>query len=149
MTKEERGLITKKYQDLHMNCAQCVLLSFQDLLGLTEEQCLGIGSGFGGGMRCGGVCGAVSGAIMVLGMLYPQTPEGGAQSKARISHLTVEFQRRFKEKFGDLRCQTLLKSKVEATEATPAAADLGLTNRCDVLIVTAVEILEEMRQEGK
>ena len=42
-----------------------------------------------------------------------------------------------------------MKSKVEATEATPAAADLGLTNRCDVLIVTAVEILEEMWQEGK
>ena len=42
-----------------------------------------------------------------------------------------------------------MKTKVEATEATPAAADLDLTNRCDVLIVTAVEILEEMRQEGK
>ena len=81
--------------------------------------------------------------------LTPVDAEDPVGSKRRTGALAKEFQRRFKEKFGDLRCQTLLKSKVEATEATPAAADLGLTNRCDVLIVTAVEILEEMRQEGK
>lgn len=84
-----------------------------------------------------------------VGDADPRGRRGPRRQQARTGALAKEFQRRFKEKFGDLRCQTLLKSKVEATEATPAAADLGLTNRCDVLIVTAVEILEEMRQEGK
>ncbi len=147
MTKEERGLITKKYQDLHMNCAQCVLLSFQDLLGLTEEQCLGIGSGFGGGMRCGGVCGAVSGAIMVLGMLYPQTPEGGAESKACISRMTVEFQRRFKEQFTYLNCRDLLAHPAE--EGTPLAQQIGVTAHCPIMMVSAVELLSDYLDELK
>ena len=59
-----------------------------------------------------------------------------------------EFQKRFQEKFGDLRCKPLLKAGIQATDATPVARDMALTNRCDVLIITAMEIVEEMRGEN-
>ena len=62
--------------------------------------------------------------------------------------LAKEFQKRFQEKFGDLRCKPLLKAGIQATDATPVARDMALTNRCDVLIITAMEIVEEMRGEN-
>ena len=39
-----------------------------------------------------------------------------------------------------------IRDSIHATDATPAAQDMGLTNRCDVLIISAVEIIEEMRK---
>ena len=146
MTRYERAA---EYHHKGFNCCQAVLASFSDVTGLSEQTSFDMGGGFGAGAQTGELRGAIAGAVMTLGMLTPVDAEDPVGSKRRTGALAKEFQRRFKEKFGDLRCQTLLKSKVEATEATPAAADLGLTNRCDVLIVTAVEILEEMRQEGK
>lgn len=139
MTKEERCLLTKKYQEMGLNCAQCVLLSFRDLVGLTEEQCFGIGSAFGGGIRCGGLCGSVSGSAMVLGLLYPQTSENGKEGKARITRLTVEFQRRFKEQFRYLNCRELLSDP--PAKGTPMAQKLGITEHCRIMEVSAVELL--------
>ena len=95
----------------------------------------------------GELCGAITGAVMTLGLLTPIDREDPVGSKRRTGKLAKEFQQRFREKFGELRCRPLLKTEVRAGDETPAARDLGLTNRCDVLIISAIEILEEMRQE--
>ena len=42
-----------------------------------------------------------------------------------------------KEKFGELRCHPLLKTEIAATDDTPAAKALGLTQRCDILIASS------------
>lgn len=60
MTKEERCRAAKAYREKGLNCAQCLLATFRDVAGLTEQQALGLGAGLGGGVRCGGICGAVS-----------------------------------------------------------------------------------------
>ena len=75
-------------------------------------------------------------------------PEDPVGSKRRTGKLAKEFQKRFQEKFGDLRCRPLLKAGIQAADHTPAAQEMGLSNHCDVLIITAVEILEEMRNEN-
>ena len=96
----------------------------------------------------GELCGAITGAILTLGMLTPVDPQDPVGSKRRTGALAKEFQKRFQEKFGDLRCKPLLKAGIQATDATPVARDMALTNRCDVLIITAMEIVEEMRGEN-
>ena len=49
------------------NCAQSVLYSYADELGLPDDLAMKIATGFGGGMgRTQEVCGAVTGALMVI-----------------------------------------------------------------------------------
>jgi C_GCAxxG_C_C family probable redox protein len=144
MTKEERCRLALENSESGMNCAQTVLCSFTDLLGLTKEQCLGLGTNFGGGMRCGGMCGAVSGSLMVLGTLYPQIP-GAPESKTRASQLTVAFEKRFQAQFDHLNCRELLASDVGAGTAMAQALDVHA--HCRVLEVSAVELLCDFLSE--
>ena len=114
----------------------------------TQQASFDMGGGFGAGAQTGELCGAITGAILTLGMLTPVDPQDPVGSKRRTGALAKEFQKRFQEKFGDLRCKPLLKAGIQATDATPVARDMALTNRCDVLIITAMEIVEEMRGEN-
>ena len=63
--------------------------------------------------------------------------------------LSKEFQKRFSERLGYLRCAELLPEKYQPDDATPAAKRMKLTNHCAIMIVTAVEIVEEMLGERK
>lgn len=136
------------YHHKGFNCCQSVLAAYADLTGLSEQASFDLGGGFGAGAQTGELCGAITGAILTLGMLTPVDAEDPVGSKRRTGKLAKEFQKRFQEKFGDLRCHPLLKREIQATEETPAAQELDLTNRCDILIVSAVEIVEEMRGEN-
>lgn len=136
------------YHHKGFNCCQSVLAAYRDLTGLSEQASFDLGGGFGAGAQTGELCGAITGAILTLGMLTPVDAEDPVGSKRRTGKLAKEFQKRFQEKFGDLRCHPLLKREIQATGETPAAQELDLTNRCDILIVSAVEIVEEMRGEN-
>ena len=141
----------EKAADYHhrgFNCCQSVLAAFSDVTGLSEQASFDAAGGFGAGMQTGGICGAIAGAVMTLGLLHPIAPAQPVPSKKRTGALAKEFQRRFQEKFGDLRCRPLLKKTIEANDDPPVSRDMGLTNRCDILIVTSVEILEDMIREG-
>lgn len=134
------------------NCAQAVAAAFGDLTGWTEEQLLAAAGSFGGGF--GGsheeACGAVSGALLVLGLLFPFTGQGDLEAKRRLYGLVREFRRRFFDVFGYTRCAELLRARPGVSERTPAAARLGITAHCDVMIVTSVELLEALlREQGK
>ena len=134
----------EKARDYHkrgFNCCQSVLASFTDLTGMSEQECFDI---------AGGLCGAITGAAMTLGRLTPVDPADPVGSKKRTVALSKELQAKFSEKFGALRCQDLLGGgKFVPDERTPAAARMGLTGHCDIMIVTAVEIVEEiLNQRG-
>ena len=58
-----------------------------------------------------------------------------------------EFRRRFQEVFDLTRCGELLRARPGVTEKNPAAQRLGVTAHCDNMIVTAVEIVEQMLAE--
>lgn len=135
------------YHKKGYNCCQSVLAAFSDLTGLSEQESFNIGGGFGGGAGTGELCGALSGAIMALGILTPSDPTDPAVSKKRAVALSKELQKRFSEKFGALRCRELLKNKFTPDDTTPAAKALGLTNHCSIMVVTAVEIVEELLAE--
>ena len=138
-----------EYHKQGYNCAQSVAGAFADLTGLAPEQLMAATGGFGGGV--GGshaeVCGAVSGGVLVLSLLHPHTDGADRAGKAAVYALTKEFRRRFEEVFGLTRCGDLLRPRPGVTERNPASQRLGVTAHCDNMIVTAVEILDQMLQE--
>ena len=139
------------YHQTGHNCAQSVLLAFSDLTGLDTKTAAAITGGLGGGV--GGshqeLCGAANGAALVLGLLYPFTEGTDGEARRRVYSLTKEFHTRFQSRFGGLtRCGDLLRSRIQPTEEmTPAAVRVGAAKHCDILVVTAVEILEQMIAE--
>lgn len=139
--------LANNYHKQGYNCCQSVLAAFSDLTGLPEQASFDLGGGFGGGAGTGELCGALSGAIMVLGILTPVDTADPVGSKKRTVAQSKELQKRFSEKFGALRCQELLKNKFIPDDTTPAAKALGLTGHCAIMVVTAVEIVEEMLSE--
>ena len=143
----KRTALANDYHKQGYNCCQSVLAAFSDLPGLSEQASFDIGGGFGGGAGTGELCGAVAGAVMALGLMTPVDTDDPASSKKRTIALSKEMQKRFSEKFGALRCRELLKNKLAPDDTTPAARDMGLTGHCDIMIVTAVEIVEEMLAE--
>ena len=145
MTRRERCLRAKEYHEKGLNCGQSVLLAFTDVTGFTEEQSMALASGFGGGLRCGGICGVVNAAAVVLGMAYPSTLENGPAGKKRSSELTKAFQQRFTERFRQLNCRELLADR--ELVGTELAQELGVTQHCRILVVSGVELLDELLAE--
>ena len=117
------------YHKKGFNCCQSVLAAFQDVIGLTETQCLTLGGGFGAGAGAGTgeLCGAVTGAVMVLDLLTPAAPAEIAGCKTKAMAQAKELQKRFAERFDALRCADLLQKKFVPDDTTPAAKALGLT----------------------
>ena len=143
----DRCALAFNYRKEKYNCAQAVAAPFADLLGTTPDELAAAMSGFGGGM--GGcheeVCGAVSGGIYVLSRLHADPADRGGHKT--VYPKAKEFRRRFQEVFGLTRCGDLLRARPGVTERNPASQRLGVTAHCDNMIVTAVEILEQMLQE--
>ena len=141
MTRMEKAI---DYHHRGFNCCQSVLAVFCDITGLSEQDSFNVGGGFGGGAGTGELCGAVSGAIMTIGMMMPVDPADPVGSKKRTVAKGKELQAEFTELFGALRCKDLLQNKKDAEGASEAIKSMGLTNHCDIMIATAVELVEKM-----
>lgn len=146
----DRCAIAYQYHKEGYNCAQSVVGAFLDKLDMTKEQAMAAAGGFGGGV--GGshaeMCGAVSGGVMVLSWLNPHVEGADKEGKKHVYAVAKEFRQRYADAFDGLtRCGELLKARPAVNEKTRAAARLEITAHCDVMIVTAVEIVEEMLAE--
>ncbi|MCR5787009.1 MAG: C-GCAxxG-C-C family protein [Acholeplasmatales bacterium] len=107
------------------NCAQAVIMAYQDELGLTEEQICAIGSGFGTGMgNTKGVCGALIGATIVAGLLN----KSGVNTKLIAS----DMMDRFIEESKALYCGDLKGVKTHQ-----------MLTSCDDCITNAIKILDD------
>jgi len=143
---EDRKEIAIRYHRNGYNCCQCVLAAFADRLAPEEETILRMGAGFGGGAGTGELCGAVSGAVLTLGLTADVDVLGEPlAAKRAVSAEGRALQERFAAQFGSLRCRELLKKEKE--EPSAAVAAMGLTNHCEVMIASAVELLEERLEE--
>ena len=144
MKRVEQSIV---YHRKGFNCCQSVVAAFCDLTGLDEQKSFDLSAGFGAGAGNGELCGAVVGGIIVLGLLTPVDQADPVGSKKRTLALSKELQKRFSERYGCLRCHDLLANKLKSNEKSPAAVEMGLTGHCDIMIVSAVEIVEEMLAE--
>ena len=84
----------------------------------------------------------------MLSLLHPHTDGEDRAGKVRLYAQAKEFRRRFQEVFGLTRCGDLLRARPGVTERNPASQRLGVTAHCDNMIVTAVEILEQIFAGG-
>ena len=107
------------------NCAQSVLGALGVYTGLDEKTALSIAGGFGGGVSCGEICGAAAGAVMALGLLNPYDNAEDAKARARIRKLSADFNRRFRENFGCIRCIDLKRNGKPCPELIAFAAELA------------------------
>ena len=85
----------------------------------------------------------------MLGLLTPHTDSADKEGKRRIYAVAKEFRSRFEAVFGLTRCGELLKARPGVTERNSASACLGVTAHCDNMIVTAVELVEQMLAEER
>jgi len=99
------------------NCAQAVLFSFCDDLGLDKDKALKIACGFGAGMgRKEEVCGAVSGGIMVIGAKYGRG-DNDERKATEVTYTKIrELMDKFSERHGTYLCRQLLNGCELTTE---------------------------------
>ena len=138
--------IAIKHFDNHLSCAQSVLLTFAEELGLDEETAIRLSEGFGGGMAgLGKTCGAVSAAYMVLGLKYGRDKRDDLEAKAVTNAKVQEFTRRFKEKFEFDLCLDLLGGyEIFTDELKAKAREQGAFSNCSDYVATAAELLEDI-----
>lgn len=102
------------------NCAQCMVLAFEDMLTIDLDTALRIASPFGGGMgRLREVCGSVSGMFMVLGYIKGYNEPGDYTGKKELYEHVQELARRYEEANGSIICRELLGLDVKHEEPSP------------------------------
>ncbi len=148
---QDKGKRAKELFEQGYNCAQAVLLAF-DELGLDAKTAAMLSSSFGGGMgRMREVCGAVSGMLMVLGLKYgyddPKATEQKRRHYARVQLLANEFKR----ENGSIVCRELLGLD-KAEKATPNAEERTREyyrkRPCGELVRTAAELAQKYIEQN-
>lgn len=127
------------------NCAQALVVAFQDLTGLDRDFSMKMASSFGGGMgRMREVCGAVSGMLMVLGLLYGYTDPGEGDCAKKAHYKAVqEVSGMFREEVGSIVCREILKNPPSDPNPTPRTAQFYKTRPCARMVATAARILDD------
>lgn len=143
MTRKEKAM--QGFRDGY-NCAQSIVLAFEDMLTIELDTALKIASPFGGGMgRLREVCGSVSGMFMVLGFVTGYNEPGNYEGKKELYEHVQELARRFEEENGSIVCRDLLGLNVKKEDAAPEKrTDEYYKKRpCVELVGCATEILEQ------
>lgn len=105
-TLEERIERARVLHKQGYNCSQCVVMVFDDIHGLNNDDIARVSAGFGGGV--GGmrqVCGAVSGMTMITSLVKYAQPSDKPMLYADVKSVADEF----KAINGSIVCGELLR----------------------------------------
>ena len=121
------------------NCAQVVLGSFSESLGLDKEKAEALAAPFGGGRYAGETCGCVTAATMVLGLAY-----NGAELFQKVK----AFDTTFAEENGHIVCKDILGHDFSRPgELEAAYADGSVESHCPRCIESSISILKKLLEE--
>ena len=130
---QERVAEIKDKHTRGYNCAQIVLCSYAEELGIDEETLFRISEGFGAGM--GGMmqtCGAVTAMFMALGLANSSGDLQACDTKTQTMKKVRELAAEFEKKNGSIVCREL------------KGIDTGKVLRsCDGCIEDGIRILGE------
>jgi len=91
------------------NCAQAVLCSFADRVGLSPELAHRLGTGLGAGLgRKQLVCGAINAGAILISLKYGNESNIDAETKEDTMLKVRAFLDRIEEQVGNLNCRGLL-----------------------------------------
>ena len=108
MAEKITEAFANEMMDQGYHCSQVVLMHAAELLGRDKDEALRISSGLGGGLFHGEVCGTVSAAAVAISMVYGFSEPNPGEIDEALKAKVHEFEDRFIEKFGSLRCGELL-----------------------------------------
>ncbi len=116
---EERVESAQQYFKAGYNCAQAVVMAFDDVMQMSPEELARLAAPFGGGMgRMREVCGTVSGMAFLAGAIKPSADPSNLEERKNNYALVQTFAQKFREENGDIVCRRLLglEPAVERTE---------------------------------
>ncbi|MDR3348122.1 MAG: C-GCAxxG-C-C family protein [Acidaminococcales bacterium] len=123
-----------------INCAEAIVVTFDELCNLGIGENVRLASCFGGGIgHAGDLCGALSGSVMVLGALAgrPRPPEG---ERASMYDLSKGFYEKFAAANSAANCDTLRKFDFGTREQN--------INCLKLVVKTASLLAEYLAQKG-
>ena len=146
---EERVTRAVGYFKSGYNCAQAVVMAYDDVMGISVEALAKIAAPFGGGMgRMREVCGTVSGMTFIAGAILPAiNPQNLEERKANYA-LVQHFAQRFRQENGDIICRRLLGLEPTAERSeTPMPSqrteEYYRKRPCVEYVTTATRIIAE------
>ncbi len=123
------------------NCAQSVLSTYCEELGLDKNTALKLALGLGGGMgKLGEVCGAVSAAFLVIGLKHGSFTAYDLETKEKVYQLVQDFEKQFSERNETILCRELLGLDLRNCDKEKRQAQTKLV--CPKVIKDSAEILE-------
>ncbi len=91
------------------NCAQAVLCTYADLLGIDESEAFKATSGMVNGMTLGSTCGAVTAMAMAAGYASSDGKLGETETRKDAFRLTRKMMSEFMDKNSTVLCSELKK----------------------------------------
>jgi C_GCAxxG_C_C family probable redox protein len=129
--------------DSHYHCAESVLMSAKERLGVRSSAIPRVATGFGAGIgRRGSLCGALTGAIMGIGLAYGrQRPSQDREKAYALARRTFD---RFKARFGSPYCVELIGVDLSTVAGRKKYQKLNLhTVRCARLVAAGAGMVEQ------
>ena len=91
------------------NCAQAVVMAYNDIMAMGIEEIAKLTAPFGGGMgRMREVCGTVCGMTMLAGAIQPSADPKNLEERKDNYALVQHFAEQFRKENGDIICRRLL-----------------------------------------
>lgn len=122
---EARVARAEEYFKAGYNCAQAVVMAFDDVMGMSQEDLAKMIAPFGGGMgRMREVCGTVSGMAFVAGAIAPSADPKNLEERKNNYALVQHFAEEFRRENGDIVCRRLLGLEpIEERKETPMPSE--------------------------
>jgi C_GCAxxG_C_C family probable redox protein len=129
----------KAYFGSGFNCAESVLKSLTEEMGIDCSCIPKIATGFGAGFgRHGEICGAITGAVMALGLKYGRSNTDDPEAKEKAYAIVDDFLKTFKSKFKNVRCMDLTGCNMLTPEGLQKVKDDKIhKNVCNELVMFA------------
>jgi C_GCAxxG_C_C family probable redox protein len=144
--KKTAGEKAKENFTIGFNCAESVLKSLANEMGVECSCIPKIATGFGAGLgRHGEICGAITGAVMALGLKYGRSDTKDPEVKEKSYAIVNDFIKTFKSKFKNVRCIDLTACNMLTPEGLQKAKDINVhKNICTDIVVFAAEEAAKM-----
>ena len=129
--------------DSGFQCAESVLMSAKEALGVRSSALPRVATGFGAGVgRKGSLCGALTGAVMGIGLAHGREHPG--QDREGAYTLARRIYDRFKTRFGSPYCMDLIKVDLNTKSGMDKYHKLNMhTEKCARFVAAGAGMLEE------